>query len=314
MKKTIVSALIVLAAFHAFANDEDSTAKQEAAFLKFRDSVNNALDYETGLIKLDNGISELNIPQGFKFLNKEQSRFVLVDLWDNPASVNVLGTIWPENGGPFADSSYAFVVTYDKVGYVKDGDAGKIDYDQLLKDIQEEEKEINVDRTKNGYSTVHIVGWAQKPYYDKTNKILHWARELHFSDREQNTLNYEIRILGRNGVLSLNAVAEMSELSLVKNDIEKVRHFASFTQGNTYADFDSKVDEVAAWTIGGLVAGKVLAKVGFFAGILAFLAKFAKLIIIGIAGVGACIFQFIRRKKTSEELAYQAPSDNPPNV
>ena len=37
------------------------------------------------------------------------------------------------------------------------------------------------------------------------------------------------------------------------------------------ADFDSKIDNVAAWTIGGLVAGKVLAKAGFFAIILKFI-------------------------------------------
>jgi len=47
-----------------------------------------------------------------------------------------------------------------------------------------------------------------------------------------------------------------------------------------YEDFDSSVDEVAAWTIGGLVAGKVLAKVGFFAIFL----KFGKIIVLSLLG------------------------------
>jgi LPXTG-motif cell wall-anchored protein len=119
-----------------------------------------------------------------------------------------------------------------------------------------------------------------------------------------------VRILGRKGVLSLNAVAGVHELPLVKKDIDQVLKIASFTEGNQYKDFDSNVDEVAAYTIGGLVAGKVLMKVGFFALIL----KNIKLVIIGVAALGAGIFKFFRRKKKPEELAYEAPVDNPPTA
>lgn len=107
---------------------------------------------------------------------------------------------------------------------------------------------------------------------------------------ENNTLNYDVRVLGRNGILSLNAIASMSELPLVKKNIDKVLSMAQFAPGNTYADFDSSTDDKAAYTIGGLVAGKVLAKVGFFA----LLAKFSKLIIAAIVGA----FVFIKKKFT----------------
>lgn len=302
MKQLIALALVVLATLHVRAGDEDSLANQ-----KYYDSIDASMRYETGEIKLSNGIAKLNVPAGFKYLNAEQSKYVLTELWGNPPSQNVLGMIFPEKDGPNTEGSYAFVVTYQPIGYVKDGDAEDINYDDLLKSIQEDEKAENEERAKMGYPAVHTVGWAQKPFYDKTNKTLHWAMKLQFGGHETETLNYDVRILGRKGILSLNAVAGISELPLVKQDIDKVLHIASFTDGNTYADFDSNVDEVAAWTIGGLVAGKILLKSG---GLL----KFGKLIIIGIVALGGIIFKFFKRKKPQEELAYQAPADGQTNA
>lgn len=283
------------------ANDEDSVTAQIIQQVKLMDSVNKAMKYQSGVVKFSNGIAQLNVPQGFKYLNAEQSKYVLTELWGNPPQPDVIGMLFPTAGGPFADSSYAFVITYNAMGYVKDEDADKIDYDEMLKEIQKGEKEENQERAKEGYHSIHIVGWAQKPYYDKTNKVLHWAKDIQFGEQEDHTLNYDIRILGRKGILSMNAVASMKELDMVKADINKVLHIAEFTEGNKYSDFDPKIDEVAAWGIGALVAGKVLAKVGIFA----FLGKFLKFILIALAAGGGFIFKFFKRKKKEETLVYQ---------
>jgi uncharacterized membrane-anchored protein len=48
--------------------------------------------------------------------------------------------IFPENSTPFTDSSYAFIISYEDMGYVKDDDAKDIDYDDLLKDMQREKR------------------------------------------------------------------------------------------------------------------------------------------------------------------------------
>ena len=189
MKHLIVLTLALLATVSLRAGDEDSLAKKLELYTKYRDSISATMKYETGKIKLTNGIAELNVPQGFKFLNATQARYVLTDLWGNPPDNDVMGMIFPENGGPMADSSYAFVVSWEQMGYVKDKDADDIDYDQMLKDIQKGEAEENKERQKMGYSTIHMVGWASKPFYDKTNKVLHWAKELQFDGSEDHTLN-----------------------------------------------------------------------------------------------------------------------------
>lgn len=297
MKQLTVLTLVILATLGLRANDEDSlTAKQEQSW---RDSVEQSMKYETGQIKISDGIALLNIPQGFKFLNATQSQYVLSELWGNPPDSQVLGIIFPETTSPFSINSYAFIVSYQAVGYVKDADADKVHYDDLLSNMKAQDIADNEERKKMGFATLHTVGWAQEPFYDKNKKVLHWALELKGQEAEENTLNYDVRILGRKGILTMNAVADISELELVKKDIDKVLEMPRFTEGNQYGDFDSNVDEVAAWTIGGLVAGKVLAKVG----VLAFVAKYLKLIIMGIVAIGALVFGFFRRKKSQDNLA-----------
>jgi uncharacterized membrane-anchored protein len=303
MKQVVLSVLVtVFFSTVLFAKgDKDSVAMLIAKQQKFVDSVDNAMKYEAGNIVLTGGVAKLNVPAGFKFLNPEQSNYVLTELWGNPPQTGILGMIFPESSGPFGEKSYAFIITYDASGYVKDDDADKIDYDDLLKEIQKDEIEDNKTRVAQGYPGINMVGWASKPFYDKTNKVLHWAKNLNFAGADENTLNYEVRILGRKGVLSMNAVATMNELDSVKKDINKVLAMPSFTDGNTYKDFDSKTDNVAAWTIGGLVAGKVLLKVGFWAIIGKFFLAGWKFILIGIIAVWAGIKKFFGKKPQVEE-------------
>ncbi len=286
---------------------EDSTEIEKQQIEAFVDSVKSAQKYETGVISLPGGKAEINVPKGFKFLNKTQSKYVLTELWGNPPenAENTLGMIFPEKSDPFADSSYAFIVEFEEIGYVKDDDAEKIDYDEMMTNLQKDEKEANIKRLKEGYPSIHIVGWAQKPFYDKENKILHWAKEIKFGDDSDgnNTLNYEVRILGRHGILSLNAVCTMRELPMVKADISKILHMATFTDGNAYSDFNPKIDNVAAWTIGGLVAGKVLAKVGFFAIIVKFLAAGWKFILLGFAALAGFFKRLFTGKKAAKDAA-----------
>lgn len=304
MKKVLFLLFTVFTCSALYAGEEDSLKLAREKFQQFADSVNKTLRFETGVINLPNGIAKLNVPQGFKYLNADQSKFVISDLWGNPPRADIEGMIFPENGNPFSDSSYAFIISYDAMGFVKDEDADEIDYDEMLKNMQKEEPAENAERQKLGYPSIHMVGWAQKPFYDKQNKVLHWAKELQFgSDADVSTLNYDVRILGRKGILSMNAVGTMNELPLVKKDIDKVMHMASFTDGNTYKDFDPKVDQVAAVGIGALVAGKVLAKVGF-------LAKFWKLIVIGFVALGGFIAKLFKRKKTEEPESGVVPVEN----
>jgi uncharacterized membrane-anchored protein len=283
MKKVILAILTtILISDNNFAQEIDSTQLQI-------NEIEGSLIYKTGIIELESGNATLKIPDGFRYLDKQQSIYVLTDLWGNPADSSILGMLVPANRGVLADDGWAFVINYEEMGYVKDDDADDIDYDALLKEMKKETNDANPERIKLGYQPISLVGWASKPFYDKETNTLHWAQELKFGDMTTNTLNYNLRVLGRKGVLNLNAVATMNELSDVKTNINKIIKCVEYKDGYKYSDFNPDIDNVAAWTIGGLVAGKVLSKVGFFA----LLLKFWKLILLGIAGAGGAIWKFL---------------------
>ncbi|HEY0740821.1 MAG TPA: DUF2167 domain-containing protein [Chryseosolibacter sp.] len=290
MKKSLVF-LFVLATHLALSQALDSS------FFSI-DSLESSFKYQTGEIRFDNGIGQIHVPRGFRYLDSKQAGIVLQDLWGNPDGGGTLGMLVPENIGLLADNSWAFIITYDEMGYVKDDDADEIDYDELLEEMQTDITAENEERMKAGYDKLSLVGWASKPYYDADKKVLHWAKEIKFGENEFNTLNYNVRVLGRKGVVVLNAVSSMNELAQVQASIDPVLSSFTFADGYAYSDFNPEIDEVAAWTIGGLVAGKVLAKVGVFA----FLLKYLKFIVIGIGALATGAWKWYRRKTELPEV------------
>ncbi|WP_051662664.1 DUF2167 domain-containing protein [Flavobacterium sp. KJJ] len=268
-------------------------AQKSDTIAAYYDNIEKSMKYESGKIHLTEGDGTLNIPKGFKFLNAEQTQSVLTNLWGNPEDKSVLGALVPDGKGVTHSNSWMFIITYQGDGYVKDDDADDIDYDDLLKTMKEDTQVTNEERKKGGYPEVQLVGWASKPYYDSNLKVLHWAKELKFGKDEVNTLNYDLRVLGRKGMYNISAVANMGELAEVKGSIPGIVKSVEFNDGNKYLDFDADTDTVAAWTIGGLVAGKVLAKVGFFA----ILAKFGKIIVVSLIAGFAAVKKFLFGKK-----------------
>lgn len=281
--------------------DEASEAEIAAAVQQYRDSVHKTFKYQTGKITLSHGVT-IEVPKGFKYLDAPQSHRVLEELWGNLEG-ETMGMIFPEQYGPLDDASWAFDISFDGMGYVKDEDADKMDYDDVLKGMKEDDEASNKLRKEQGLQTISTIGWAAAPFYDSNTKTLHWAMELQGSDAEKRTLNYHLRVLGRKGVLVMSAIGTMDQLPEIKKNIPGILKSATFESGHAYADFDPKVDEVAAWTVGSLVAGKVLAKVGFFA----ILAKFGKLIVMGLIAAGAGLWKWIRgRRRKEEEVATEA--------
>ena len=282
MKKLFTVVLLCLSITSSFSQqaEEEFTEEQQKIYLQKLDSINKSFQYDYGKISLENGLAEIDVPEGYKFLNAEQSNTVLTDLWGNPPS-EVLGLLFPKDIDPIDDNfTYAVEVTYSNDGYIEDEDAKDLDYDDLLEEMQEDTDAANPDRKKLGYPEMELVGWASKPYYDVEEKKLHWAKELRFEGVEENTLNYNIRVLGRKGYLNLNAIGTIDILPEFKNDVDEILNSVHFTEGNKYADFNPDIDEVAAYGIGGLIAGKLLAKAGFFALIL----KFWKIIAVAVVG------------------------------
>ena len=98
-----------------------------------------------------------------------------------------------------------------------------------------------------------------------------------------------MRALGRKGVLEMNFVANMEQLGEIEQVIPAVMSMPEFQQGFRYADYVPSTDKLAAYGIGGLIAGKLAAKAGLFVLALAFLKKGIVLVFIVLAGLWRAI-------------------------
>ena len=267
-------------AANSYAQSSDALSDEE--YRAWATELWSTIDQQTGDITLANAVATLHVPDDFFYLNPQAASTVLVDVWGNPPGQNTLGMLMPAGVTPFEPDSWAVTISYEEDGYVSDDDAENIDYADMLSQMKDEIRVASVEREKQGYGAIELVGWAEQPFYDKTTHKMYWAKELRFGHNTETTLNYNIRVLGRKGVLVLNFIAGMQQKALIDERLSTVLAMAEFDQGSRYIDFDPDIDTVAAYGIGALVAGKVIAKTGFLAVILIFLKKFG--IIILIAG------------------------------
>lgn len=277
---------------------QEPGAEEIAAYQEKIDAIQNALTKITGKVQLLDGIASLEIPEGFYYLSPEDSKIVLEELWGNPPSEKGLGMIFPAQYAPMDQASWAVTLDYTPDGYVSDEDAAEINYDELLQQMQQDTQEESKARKEAGYQGISLIGWAAKPYYDSQAKKLHWAKEIAFEGAPSHTLNYNIRVLGRKGVLILNFIANIEQLDEINGELDTVMAMSSFNEGNKYSDFNPDIDEVAAYGIGALVAGKVLAKTGILAVILIALKKFWFVGVLALWGGFKALFG--RRKKSAD--------------
>jgi uncharacterized membrane-anchored protein len=285
------------AAPEAALSPEAAAAEEAAAFAAAREEFEKSINHRTGQVDIAKGAVSLNVPAGFYFLDTPDARKVLEDAWGNPPDRAIEGMIFKEGTSALDPDNWGVVLTYDDSGYVSDEDAHKINFDDLLRDMQEGEKEANAARARQNYPSVNLVGWATKPHYEAATHKVYWAKDLIFGSDPVHTLNYSARVLGRKGVLELNFVATMDQLQAVEAASTEVIAIPQFKEGFRYEDFDAKTDKKADYGIAGLIAGGAAGglllakKTGLIGLALIFLKKFGVLL---LAGGGAIIGAIVR--------------------
>lgn len=263
-----------------------------------REEFEAKLGYKTGQIELSGGMATINLPPSFRYLGPEGAKRLLTEGWGNPAAATdgVLGMLVPSAVSPLTPEGWGIVITYDEDGYVNDDDAASIDYTKMLKEMQDGMSEANEERQKQGFPPITLVGWAEQPSYDRSTHKLYWAKELKFGQDANHTLNYNIRILGRRGVLVLNAVASMDQLAAIRKESRNILGAVDFNEGHRYSDYVPGADKAAAYGVAGLVLGAAAVKTGFLKVIWLGILAFKKVIVVGFVALGAFLKKFFGKK------------------
>jgi uncharacterized membrane-anchored protein len=294
-------------------NEAQAEAAREAKFK----AMDAELHPQSGTVAIPEAKASLNLSNRYYFLPADEAKRVLTEAWGNPPDqvTKVLGLIFPA-GKSFHDQTWGAVVTYEETGHVSDKDAASQDYNSVLSDMKSAVEDSNKQSTEQGYPAQHLIGWAQQPTYDSASKTLIWARNIQFEGQGVSTLNYDVRTLGRTGVLSLNMVDVMPDLPEIREAAKGLGSTVKFNPGAAYADFNSSTDKVADYGLAGLVAAGagvlVAKKVGLLAVILLFLKKAIALVVAGVAGLGAWLKRKFSRGYQEEAYDEQPAEELPP--
>lgn len=284
----------------AWAQDAAAEEKSEEqiAAEKEQNDFMASLTPQTGTIPLSQAYATLNLPEGYTFFDARDTEKILTDLWGNPPGQEALGSIFPPGATPYTEEGYTIVISFDRSGYVKDEDAASTNFDKLLKRMQKDTVANNKYREQEGYPKIELLGWADEPHYDSSSKTLTWAKKILFEGSFAVTLNYNVRFLGRYGVLEFNYIADKKHLEDIKSAIAAESKIAVFDTGSQYADFNPQTDAVAAHGISGLISGGGMAQtLGIVALILLFLKKGGVLIFAAFAFIAKPVRNFLNRNK-----------------
>jgi uncharacterized membrane-anchored protein len=305
---TILAAMsgLLLASFHSAAQQQPSA---DAVFQEAQ-TVAKSGPQDVALLSQ----ATLKLPEGYMFVPQPQAGNLLNAMGNPGKDPRLQGLIFPQT----KDTGWFMTVRFEESGYIKDDDAKDWNAEDLLKSYREGTEEANQERAKMGVPGIEIVGWAEKPAYEAGSHRLVWAMSSKNKGApadETQGVNYNTYALGREGYFSMNLVTDLKDLPKYKADAGALLAALQFTDGKRYADFNQSTDKVAEYGLAALVAGVAAKKLGMFALIAAFVAKFAKVFILAFAAFGGGIWKFFRRNKSTPHAATDsANSDNTPKA
>ena len=217
----------------------------------------------------------------------------LLQAMGNRTGDDLLGVIFPEKFNWF------IVMRHSKSGYVKDDDAREWNADDLLASLKKGTEASNQDRRARNIPEIELIGWVQSPVYDAATHRLVWSaqsRQKGEPDSAERGVNYNTYALGRDGYISMNLVTGMNSIEAEKPVAHRMLAALEYNAGKRYADFDSSTDRVAEFGLAALIGGVAAKKLGLFALIAAFAAKFAKIIGVAVLGLVALVAKLLKRR------------------
>lgn len=287
-------------AVYAQGKDDSAEAqgKGEAAAAEGAEAPGPRLPWQPGPKPLDLGHGvKLDLPEGFAFLAQPEAG-KLMEKMGNLHNEDMLGLVVSQD----EKAEYVVTINFEDGGHIKDDES--LDSEELLDAIREGEEEYNEERKKLGFSAIHAAGWDEQPHYDKQKHQLIWGLMVEASDG--GSINYNTRILGRSGFVSLNLLTDKQHLAEYKPAGTLLLSKMSFEPGKRYEDFNASTDKVAEYGLTGLVlggAGLGLAKavkIGLLAkfgkGLIALLIAGKKVIVGLLIAAGAALRSLFKKK------------------
>ncbi len=252
-------------------------------------------------ITLGDDLADLKLSEDFVFLNGSDTQTFQRESGGVPTGMEI-GMVFPMDDS----KTWAVIFEYEESGHISDKEKNDIDADALLDSYIQGTEESNKGRDEANH--MFVDGWETPPKYDEKLRSLTWALIGHDAYDEK-IINYNVRILTREGNVSAILISDPAELGEAKQVMEdQILPAFTLQEGQRYEDFDAKTDKKSEYGLTALIVGgaglAVAKKVGLIGALVLIIRKFW-VVIIAALGV---LWRFITGKKKKK----QEPPANPP--
>ena len=234
--KCVLSVVMVVALPAVLcAQDRASDAKEALA---------RSINWQKGPCKGNlGGYAEITVPEGFVFAGPADAQKYM-ELNENIPDPTTMGVLQPMS----PEESWFLVFEYHDTGHVPDDEKATIDADALLRQKKDAEVGANEERRRRGYGVMHCKDWLIRPAYDTDTKSLAWALRLEADNGAggvAEVCNYNLRILGRTGVMSTTLVCDPAEITGLVPRVKGLLKGYDYVPGQRYGEWKAG-DKVAA--------------------------------------------------------------------
>lgn len=236
--------------------------------------------------------ARLALPNGMAFIPKPAASRLLSAYGNRPGDSLAGMIVIPQEETP-----WWVIINWVPDGYVKDDEAAKLDPDAILASLREAAAEGNKDRVQRGFPELELLGWTEPPAYDAATHRLTWSLRVKSADEDEAdaTLNFNTRALGRDGYFSVNLLTSPDRIGADRQVSAGLLSGLDYRDGKRYTDFNASTDHVAEYGLAALLGVVVAKKIGLIALAGLFLAKFAKVGLVAVLGLGAAARRLFRR-------------------
>lgn len=258
------------------------------------------LEYKYGFIDICDNKAVLKLSEGYRYLEGNNAKNVLEIVWGMQSSKQMAGLILPPGIGPFSQDAWGFVVSFDESGHIQDTDSITLNKDILISKLRLDQETENKERQDKGHQTIQIVDWEMAPMYHIKSHTLSWALEYDFSNEIQHIVIFNIKKLGRTGILTLNAIIGKNVYESSRNSLIDALSFSEFNKDYKYDDFDKNGDPVSKSTLSDIVTGQEKNELSFRQRLIERILSARRFIILIIFASVYLLIRHLRNKKNNE--------------
>lgn len=195
------------------------------------------------------GIATISVPTNFAFAGGPEAAKYMEQCHNLPHPA-LKGVVRPQKGG-----SWHLSFEYLDIGHVPDDEKQSLDAAAILREKQIRQISANEQLRRRGWEALHPIEWLSPPAYEADTKRLSWSLRLtKEAPATGEVCNYNVRLLGRTGVMSVTLACDPREAKALLPQVKSLLAGYEFTSGQSYGEWRVG-DKVAAYGLTGLITG-----------------------------------------------------------